>query len=190
MLALVVILGYTTSKFLCLDWLPAADDNPLSQLPINLTVHTSLVDLPGFWWDKRQKALPMWRQTTFTALVSSTYTVGSPEKAIRLVRHDFSFHKLILTTPKSPYCLYMFGNGLQDYLLHHRDQGEAYWLFLPFWTIGLTFASSGPQEPSLTTTFQKITKSGLAVTPACSLSTHGYIPQGPMDSCMSSFIVP
>lgn len=96
----------------------------------------------------------------------------------------FPLHKLMLNIANHLLVLHIFWNGLQDYLLH---QGDADWLFLPFLKIRLTFASSSPREPSpITTTFQQIMKSGLAVTPASSLSTHGDSPSGPTDKSMSS----
>ena len=96
----------------------------------------------------------------------------------------------MLTTPSHLLVLYLFTNGSQDYLLHHlpRNRGEAdqpvvCWIpLLLFLKTGVTFAFSWSSGASSSRHgLSQIIKSGLTMTPASSLSSHGCTLLGPMD---------
>lgn len=101
----------------------------------------------------------------------------------------------MVTTHIPLFIVLMSGNGSQDYLLHHlpRNWGEAdqpivCWIpLLLFLKIGVTFAFSWPSGASSSHHgLSQIIRSGLTMTPASSLSSHGRIPLCPMDLHMYS----
>ena len=100
----------------------------------------------------------------------------------------------MMTAPDQFLVFHVFANSFQEDFLHHlrRFRGGAGWPVVPqiFLLILLQdrrdvafFQSSGnsPNHHGLS----KIVESGLTMTPASSLSTHGCIPSGPMDLCVS-----
>ena len=97
----------------------------------------------------------------------------------------FHLHKSMVTTP-GDLVFHVFGNGFQEDFLccPPRDGCEAVapWILLiAALSQELLLAYQGAS---------KIIKSGLTMTSASSLSTHGYIPSGHMDLFMSSLGIP
>ena len=105
---------------------------------------------------------------------------------------QFPLVESMLTTPHNLLVFRLLGDGIQNKLSQHlsRDRGETDWpvvsriLLLALLKTEVTLAilqSSGP-SPVLHD-LSKMIESGLAVTSASSLGTHGCIPSGPKDLC-------
>jgi len=100
----------------------------------------------------------------------------------------------MLTTPDNLLYLHLLKGNIQNELFHHIcREGEADWPVVPWSSfflktgVTLAFIQSSGTFPVLQD-LSKMMESGSAMMSASSLSTHGYMPSGPMDLWVSSLL--